>query len=303
MMEQFIKGNQEGWYHDHSDWSGFYHSYPYFQPDSLASEPRKIHLFLPRDYEISETAYPVIYMNDGNTAFFEGGAYHKTWKMATVLTRLYVSSRLRKVIVVAVSPINRDYEYTHAPVKGKEWGGLDDYSRYLAISVKGFVDEHYRTLKEPNQTLILGASHGGLAAFYTALQYPEQFGLVAALSPSFWVGLDRVYEQENFDAFDSYFGMLDSSTLIASVGKTLKNDQLKPKIYLDWGLVREGGHHNRVIEERATARGREMRGLLINQFGYQDQQNLWTVEDAEGEHDEASWSRRLEDILPLFYSS
>jgi hypothetical protein len=142
-----------------------------------------------------------------------------------------------------------------------------------------------------------------LAAFYTGLQYPEQFGLIAALSPSFWVGLDGVYEQETFDVFDSYFGTLDSSTLIASVGKTLKNAQLKPKIYLDWGLVREGGHHNAVIEDRTTVRGKEMRSLLINQFGYQEHHNLWTVEDPNGEHNEESWSRRLEDILPLFYPS
>ncbi|MGK7947103.1 MAG: alpha/beta hydrolase [Microcystaceae cyanobacterium] len=306
MMEQFVKGNQEGWCHDHSDWSGFYHTYPYFKPDSFDnffSEPRKVHVFVPRDYELSETAYPVIYMNDGNTVFFEGGAYHKTWKMSTLLTRLYVSSRMRKVIVVAVSPIDRDYEYTHAPMRVREWGGLEDYSRYLATSVKGFIDDNYRTIKEANQTLLLGASHGGLAAFYTALQHPEQFGLVAALSPSFWVGLDRVYDQENFDIFDDYFGTLDGSTLIASSRKTLNDEQLKPKIYLDWGLIREGGHHNAVIEERATARGREMKALLMEKFGYQEDHNLWTVEDTEGEHNEESWSRRLEYVLPLFYPS
>lgn len=303
MTEQFVKGNQEGWYHDHSDWSGFFHTYPHFQPDSFFDQPRQLQVFLPRDYEISDTVYPVIYMNDGNTAFFEGGAYHKTWNMAHLLTRLYVSNRMRKVIVVAVFPLNRDYEYTHAPVRGQDWGGVEDYSRYLANTVKPFIDHNYRTLKEAKKTLILGASHGGLAAFYTALKYPDVFGQVAAFSPSFWVGLDAVYDQESFDVFDNYFGSLASSPLISTVANTLNNEGLKPKIYFDWGLVREGGHHNSVIEERVTARGKEMRSLLIEQFNYQEQYNLWTVEDPLGEHNEESWSRRLEGVLPLFYPS
>jgi predicted alpha/beta superfamily hydrolase len=303
MTEQFVKGNQEGWYHDHSDWSGFFHTYPHFQPDHFFDQPRQLQVFLPRDYEISDTVYPVIYMNDGNTAFFEGGAYHKTWNMAHLLTRLYVSNRIRKVIVVAVFPLNRDYEYTHAPVRGQDWGGVEDYSRYLAHTVKPFIDNNYRTLNEGKKTLILGSSHGGLAAFYTALKYPESFGLVAALSPSFWVGLDAVYDQENFDVFDNYFGSLASSSLISNNANTLNHQHLKPKIYFDWGLIREGGHHNSVIEERVTARGKEMRSLLIEQFGYQEQYNLWTVEDPLGEHNEESWSRRLEGVLPLFYPS
>ena len=49
--------------------------------------------------------------------------------------------------------------------------------------------------------MILGSSHGGLAAFYTATQYPEQFRCVAALSPSFWVGLDSTIDVALFELF------------------------------------------------------------------------------------------------------
>ncbi len=301
MVEQFFKGGQEGWCHDQSDWSGFFHSYPYFQEADPLNQPRKIHVFLPREYEVTDQAYPVIYMNDGNTAFFKGGIYQKTWNMAYVLTRLYVSQSIPKVIVVAVSPLHRDYEYTHAPLKGQDWGGLDDYSTYLAQSVKGFIDQHYRTLPESHKTLILGASYGGLAAFYTAMKYPDKFGGIAALSPAFWVGLDLVTERSKFDFFDTYFGSLDTSALMGMSNKTLSHPQLKPKIYLDWGLVRSGGEHNAIIEERTTARGKEMQGLLTHQFGYQENYNLCVVEDPAGEHNEESWSRRVETALKFFY--
>ena len=300
MAEQFTKGGQEGWFHDRGHWGGFFHTYDNFQVAGFLDKPRKVHIFLPRDYEVNQEAYPVIYMNDGDTAFFPGGAYQKTWDMAKILTRLYLGNQIRKAIVVAVCPIDRDYEYTHAPVWGHNWGGLDDYAAYLAFSVKGFIDAHYRTLPEAENTMVLGSSHGGLAAFYTATQYPDKFRCIAALSPSFWVGLDSAIELSLFNFSGPFFGSLQSSALLYAASQTLADPNKRLKIYLDWGLVREGGFHNAFIEERATVRGREMRELLVRDFGYRENENLFVVEDFLGEHGEESWSGRMENVLKIF---
>lgn len=301
MAEKFTKGGQEGWFHDRGYWGGFFHTYDNFQVGGEWDKPRKVHIFLPRNYEIGQENYPVIYMNDGDTAFFPGGAYHKTWNMAGILTRLYLGNQIRKVIVVAVCPLNRDYEYTHAPVKESDWGGLDNYSGYLAKSVKGFIDANYRTLPDAETSLILGSSHGGLAAFYTATKHPDRFRCVAALSPSFWVGIDSTMDASLFALSGSFFGTLESSALLFEASETLKNPDKRLKIYLDWGLVREGGFHNSFIEERATVRGREMRDILVKDFGYRENENLFVVEDPTGEHTEESWSSRMENVLKIFF--
>lgn len=301
MAEQFIIGGQECWFYDRGHWGGFFHTYNHFQVAEPQETPRRIHIFLPRNYEVSSERYPVVYMNDGDTAFFPGGAYGKTWNIAERLSRLYLSYHIRRVIVVAVCPIDRDREYTHAPNWGSNWGGLDTYASYLAQSVKGFVDAHYRTLPEPENTLVVGASHGGLAAFYTATLHPDRFGGVAALSPSFWVGLDSICDPSLFQLFGPSSASLESSSLMDLASKNLGDFSRRLKIYLDWGLVREGGHHNESIEERATARGREMRDLLIRNFGYRENEDLFVVEDPFGQHTEESWSERMENVFKLFF--
>lgn len=298
MAEQFCKSGQEGWFHDPGYWSGYFHTYSHFQPAG-AETARRLHIFLPREYEVSTDSYPVLYMNDGHTAFFPGGAYHKSWNLGAVLTRLYLRQQIRKLIVVAVCPVNRDYEYTHAPVWERQWGGLEDYSADLAQTVKIFVDANYRTLPHSANTAIAGASHGGLAAFYSAAKYPDCFGNVIAMSPSFWVGLDSGMELSLTNYTGPFYGELQSSSLLFEAKETLRSQRLT--IYLDWGLVREGGFHNQYIEERATARGREMRDLLIQQFGYREHENLFVVEDAQGQHTEESWAARMEQALPLFF--
>ncbi|GBF79258.1 alpha/beta hydrolase [Aphanothece sacrum] len=302
MAEQFTKGGQEAWYHDRGHWAGYFHTYDNFQVGDSFDTPRRIHVFVPRNYESSQENYPVIYMNDGDTAFFPGGAYQKTWNMAGLLTRLYLSNQIRKVIVVAICPINRDYEYTHAPVWGAEWGGLEHYSNYVAQSIKGFIDANYRTIADPYNSMVLGASHGGLAAFYTATRHPDKFRCVAAMSPSFWVGLDSTVDFALLELSGDFFASLEYSALLLEGSNALKDPNLQPKIYLDWGLIREGGFHNSFIEERATARGREMRDLLIRDFGYREHENLFIVEDGIGQHSEESWAGRLENVLKIFFS-
>lgn len=296
MAQQFTKGGQTAWFHDEGHSGGFFHTYDAFQIAGPQDVPRKVHLFIPRDYETSQEHYPVIYMNDGDTAFFPGGPVNKSWQMAEILSSLYATDQIRKVIVVAICPLNRDREYTHAPVYNHDCCGVDAYASYVAQRVKPFVDQNYRTLPDAQNTMILGSSHGGLAAFYLATHYPDQFRLVGALSSSFWVGLDSMPLELPF------VRSLRSSQLMDGARRTLQ-DRSKPlKIYLDWGLVRSGGYHNSFIEERATVRGREMRDLLNHEFGYQMNQTLFVVEDPSGEHTEEAWSRRMPHVLKLFFS-
>lgn len=302
MTSQFTKGGQTAWFHDQGHSGGFFHTYDRFQVGGAQDTPRKVHVFLPRDYETSQQRYPVIYMNDGDTAFFPGGAVNKSWRMADLLSDLYRTRQITPVIVVAICPLVRDREYTHAQVWDRPSGGLSQYAAYVANSVKGFIDTHYRTLAEAEHTLILGSSHGGLAAFYLATHYPHRFRLVGALSSSFWVGLDSSLSGKHSFPQLPFLHSLRSSELINSARSTLQNSQERLTIYLDWGLVREGGFHNSFIEDRATVRGREMKELLINEFGYRLNDTLFVVEDPQGDHTEESWSRRMPQVLRLFFA-
>ena len=293
-MSEFYKGDQRAWFHDEGHPAGFFHTY---EALDVGGEPRKVQVFVPREYEESGTHYSVVYTNDGDTTFFPGGAIGLSWHMAETLSELYTQNAIRKVIVVAVYPIDREKEYTHAPASPR-WlkpqqscCGVEDYANYLADHLKPFIDSCYRTLSQPQDTMIMGSSHGGLAAFYCACRRPEQFGNVAALSPSFWVGLDGGL---------GTFSALANAKLLKLTADTLADPAKRPRLWLDWGLLRNGGFHNWFIEGNTTKRGREMAKLLRDRFGYTDKE-LFVFEDPQGEHSEASWARRLPMALKPFY--
>jgi enterochelin esterase-like enzyme len=186
-----IIGSQEANFHDCGFVAGFFHISHHFQTDDPPLSGRRIDVFLPRDYGQSRKRYPVLYMNDGGTAFVPGGLVNESWNMADTIEKLYEMGKISPLIVVAIYPINRAWEYTHAAWNSQDAsGGLDRYTHCVADCIKPFIDRFSRTLPDPKSTMILGSSHGGLAAFYIANCRPTAFGFAAALSPSFWVGLD-----------------------------------------------------------------------------------------------------------------
>jgi hypothetical protein len=138
MAQQFEKGGQIGWYHEDSIAGGYFHTYDSFIVG--ASTPRKIHLFLPRDYELSYSTYPVVYLNNGDTVFWP--QENKCAWVAQTLAELWESHEVQKLIVVAIRPLNADFgtEYTHAPmwrdVQGGGGGGLNDYADFVTNVLK-----------------------------------------------------------------------------------------------------------------------------------------------------------------------
>eukprot|EP01119_Soliformovum_irregulare_P001641 TRINITY_DN11376_c0_g1_i1.p1 TRINITY_DN11376_c0_g1~~TRINITY_DN11376_c0_g1_i1.p1 ORF type:complete len:298 (-),score=49.01 TRINITY_DN11376_c0_g1_i1:68-961(-) len=289
-MAKFEKGGCSGWYHEDEDEEvrkiGYYHTYDDFSIPLVGTPPRKVHVFLPRFYESDQIRYPVIYMNDGNTSFWNG-PLGKSWRIQRVLAQLLREGLDLRVIIVAIEPRDREHEYTHVKwMPTRTYGGLEEYSNILAYHVKPWFDTHYKTDLRSSKTVIMGSSHGGLAAFFTANRHPQSFGNAACLSSSFWVGLLP----------SSLLSPLASSNLIKCLQDVLRDTNIRPRLYLDWGSVRSGGPHNLLIEKFAEDRGREMVDLLQKEYGYSNEELKW-VEDRDGEHTEESWNKRLPNIL------
>lgn len=292
----FTLGGQSAWSHDDGFSAGWFHTYDGLQVAGPGDMPRQVHVFLPRDYDPCGPGYPVVYMNDGNTTFWKGGIGDKTWDVATTMGQLYAAQAVPEVIVVAIVPLDREREYTHTDWEpGHDCCGVEQYTGYVADHVKAFIDDNYRTRPGPETTAIIGSSHGGLASFYMANRRPDVFGKAGCLSSSFWAGLDPV-QGGTYSG-----GPLSTSLLIGDVAAGLTDAAARPRLWIDWGLVRTGGSQNSGIEAAATTRGHEMVGLLEGTYGYAEDDDVFWYEDPLGEHDEISWGRRFPLVMKALF--
>ncbi|WP_191003533.1 alpha/beta hydrolase-fold protein [Hymenobacter montanus] len=158
---------------------------------------RRVWVYLPADYgQNPQQRYPVLYMHDGQNVFDEATSFGGEWGVDETLDHLPGAGRSPvPSIVVAVDHGNqyRADEYIpwrNAELKAGGQGGA--YVDFLALTLKPYIDAHYRTKPDAAHTGLAGSSLGGLISVYAALKYPRVYGRIGVFSPAFWVCNDSL---------------------------------------------------------------------------------------------------------------
>ncbi len=238
---------------------------------------RTIWVYLPPGYEKNTSQhYPVLYTHDGNNVFDKATAFLGVeWELDETAERLIKEKKIREIIIVAIENNHqRDREYTHVYVPNQGGGKADLYADFIINDLKPFIDSKYRTLKDRQYTAIMGSSLGGLVSLYIAWKYSKYFSMAGVVSPSVW---------------------WDNRDILKMVRKSRSKPPIK--IWLDIGKL-EGYEMNGI--NMAVRDTRAMRDALINK-GFRLHDDLEYFEDEEGEHNEASWAKRVDKILLYFF--
>jgi predicted alpha/beta superfamily hydrolase len=159
---------------------------------------RRISVLLPWNYDQSDRRYPVLYLQDGQN-LFEPHAPFGTWGVDKQLAAL-AQAGYGEFIVVAIDHGGKDRIKEFFPYHSVRWGeGLGrDYARFLAETLKPYIDQHFRTLPGRQYTGIGGSSMGGLISAYAGILYPHTFSKYMIFSPSLWIANHIYTESENF---------------------------------------------------------------------------------------------------------
>ncbi len=148
---------------------------------------RRISALLPHDYDTSSRHYPVLYLQDGQNLFDEHAPFGN-WAVDKKLA-LMAERGMGDIIIIAIDHAEEERiaEFTPSARTNLEAGDGKKYVRFLADTLKPYVDKHFRTLPGREHTGIGGSSMGGLISIYAGLMYPEVYGKLMIFSPSLWV--------------------------------------------------------------------------------------------------------------------
>ena len=168
-------------------------------PALPTEKPRRLYVYLPKNYGRTDTRYPVLYMFDGHNVFYDSHAtYGKSWGM-----KEYLEKQKPQLILVAVEcnpeGFRRLFEYSpwdfSAPHPIGNVQGLGKVTMdWFTTVLKPEIDAAYRTLPDREHTMIGGSSMGGLMSLYAAVEYNHVFSRAAVLSPSLWVSPKKLRE-------------------------------------------------------------------------------------------------------------
>lgn len=241
----------------------------------------------------------VLFMHDGQMLFDSTSTWNgQEWGVDESVGGLIEEGRLGPVIVVAI-PNNGGKRYAEyfpegvlermGPVErerviGRMEGGRalgDAYVRFLAEELLPEVERQFPVLPGAENRVVMGSSMGGLISLYAALERPEVFGRVGAVSTHWPMVTGELLEQtapENpyFDAMLSY---LDERIPHASAGSHV--------FYYDYGtetLDSQYAPYQKQVDQLMLGKGYSLRNWRSLMF-------------PGAAHDEASWAERLR--LPL----
>lgn len=239
---------------------------------------RDLLVYLPPSYlEGGTRRYPVLYMQDGQNLFDAHTSYAGEWCVDETMERLAHEGIEAIVVGLPNTGVDRLDEYS--PYRdGRSGGGKgDSYLRFVFDTVRPLVENSFRVSGQRAARAIIGSSMGGLISLYAFFAYPEQFGLVGALSPALWFARGRV------------------------VNTVRRCPPILGKIYMDVGTA-EGARTPsdlpwiRTLLARSTTMDGELYALLV-QKGYRPGREVMYVLDEDASHNEVAWARRLPDAL------
>ncbi len=223
---------------------------------------RKLFIYLPPDYDNSCASYPVLYMHDGQNLFHTCTSFAGEWRVDEKLDSLYYGCG-KGVIVIGVE---NGYDKRIAEYTPKDKGRM--HAEFIATVLKPDIDSKFRTLPERKHTFIGGSSLGGLMSLYTANQYPDLFGGVAALSPAMSFAGDELAELKMYK---------------------------DTKIYIDVGLKEDLYY---ITADDYTRQCTAIYQRLL-QSGYE---KMAMIYDADGAHNEAAWCSRFGYIARYLFT-
>jgi len=157
-------------------------------------EDRRIRVLLPKSYKDSEDKYPVVYMHDGQNAFFEDESFSgQSWG---VIETTKFHQHLPDMIFVAIDNggLNRANEYSAWEIEEKaeeldymQGGQAWEFGEFLIESVKPFIDETYRTKMDKAHTAMMGSSLGGNITAFMGVEYSAKIGKLGVFSLANWI--------------------------------------------------------------------------------------------------------------------
>ncbi len=143
-------------------------------------ETREIYIRTPIRYD-DETAYPVVYVLDGEWNF-ELVAAH--------LDYMHDNGVMPPVIVTGVRNVNRNRDYL--PLADDDYYDSGKAGAFLEFVEKGWIATIDNTYPTSGERILVGHSFGGVFALYSFFENPALFDATIAVSASAWIADDAL---------------------------------------------------------------------------------------------------------------
>lgn len=243
--QELDQEKQRGWLHEEE-----------FASDLLGNT-RKIWVYTPAGYDLSDEIYPVLLLLDGGGQIGIGHTHR-------ILDNLIAEKKIPPLIAVFI-------DNAAAPARDLELPCSDAFAEFVEIELIPWLYHHFPIRSLPTDWYVTGVSYGGLASLWLGYKMPHQIGNIIAQSGSFWWGRGYPIGEELNPSTADY----ERQWMIKAISSV---DRLPLRIWLEVGKLEP----STLIESN-----RAMRDVL------QDKQYNMVYHEFGGTHQFSHWQTSL----------
>lgn len=226
---------------------------------ALGSE-RAVTVYLPPGYDSLHEPARLVFV-------FDGDWFSKDLRAPTVLDNLHHEQRVPPTVAVFVDA---------GDTRDRDLVNYEPFAEFLANELLPWVSGRYRVSRAAQHVALSGASFGGLAAAFIALQHPDKFGKVLSQSGAFW-------PPSGWNPMTPYGPAADRDS--ALIEAYVRAPRVAVQFYLDTGLY----------EPAMLTSNRHLRDVLLAK-GYR-----LTYVEHPGTHNGVSWRNSFGDGLVALF--
>lgn len=143
-------------------------------PSIHVDTPRSVKVYVPPGYN-ELLSYPVVYCQDGNDFFTMG-------RIATIANQLILEEGIDPFLIVGVSVERSKRTSEYSPIGSRNTA----YKHFFTDELVPYIEERYPVRRDPASRVLAGDSLGGAVSLHLALDRPDLFQRVLALSGAFF---------------------------------------------------------------------------------------------------------------------
>ncbi|MCR5797409.1 MAG: Ig-like domain-containing protein [Eubacterium sp.] len=170
-------------------------------PSKTVGKDRNVCILLPKNYT-TDKKYPVLYLLHGISGDED------EWKQGSVsyiIQNLVDKGLTKEMIVVMPNSRARMNDQGTGDMDEAHFAAHDNFINDLRDDLMPFINSHYSTLTDRNNTAIAGLSMGGRESLNIGLKMPETFGYIGAFEPAPGVvGDGALFSEKDFKVSDWY---------------------------------------------------------------------------------------------------
>ena len=190
---------------------------------------RKILVYTPPNYLKTHSPYHFLIL-------FDGILFEEEAKVSSTLDNLIADEKIPPVVTIMVE----NFIPTNTTIRSYELPPNPKFKDYIIKELLPWVFENFDITKNPSQSVIAGASYGGIASSYIALKHSDIFGNVLSMSGAFsWFPGDENWLKtvKNIEKFEQWWKIEDEKEPSWLIHQFSQNKKLPINFYVDVGVL------------------------------------------------------------------